>query len=193
MLLGAAVFARPKFDGRITSAAAAAAAAGGLTPDLAAFALVLWALVGGMDAETIFRTAYFSASWQAVMAPFHSAPLWLAAFALAWTLRRPAAAAFAGSGLLHQAFDFPVHADDPHRHLWPLSDWRFESPVSYWDPRHFGGWVQPLEIVLGLGLVTLLWRRWPGRAGRAGLLLLGLLYVAQTVATAAFLWTAKAA
>jgi hypothetical protein len=114
-----------------------------------------------MGGEAIFRDAYFSAPWQAVMAPFHSVPLWAGGLLAAWILRARAAAAFTCSGLLHQAFDLPLHADDPHRHLWPLSDWRFNSPVSYWDPRHFGAWVQPLEIVLGAALVWLLWRRWP--------------------------------
>jgi hypothetical protein len=184
MLLGAAVFGRGPGRGR----AALAAAAGGLTPDLAAFALVLWAAARGMDGQTIFREAYFSAPWQAVMAPFHSAPLWLALLVLSWSLGRPSATAFAGSALLHQAFDLPLHADDPHRHLWPLSDWRFHSPVSYWDPRHSGAWIQPLEIALGLGLVLVLWRRWPGRWSRVALALTGVLYVAQATATAAFLW-----
>lgn len=175
MLLGAVVLGPREAGGRT----ALAAAGGGFVPDVAAFALVLWAGVHGMDGEAIFRTAYFSAPWQAVMAPFHSVPLWGAAFLLAWTLRQRAATAFAASGLLHQAFDFPLHADDPHRHFWPLSDWRFHSPVSYWDPAHGGAWVQPLEITLGLALVTVLWRRWPSGPARAALLLLGLLYGLQ--------------
>jgi len=123
------------------------------------------------------------------MAPSHSVPLWLAALALAAALRARAAAAFAAGGLLHQAFDFPLHADDPHRHLWPLSDWRFESPVSYWDPARYGAWVQPLELALGLLLVAVLWRRWPGRWARAALAFALLLYVGQATAVLLLLWS----
>jgi len=35
---------------------------------------------------------------------------------------------------LHALFDFPLHHDDGHRHFWPFSEFRFDSPVSYWDP-----------------------------------------------------------
>ena len=181
MLLGAAAFAgadRRKLTGAVL---------GGLAPDLPSFALVLWAgAVQRMPAEEIFREAYFSESWQLWLAPAHSAPLWLVGLLLAAALRTPAAKAFAASGLLHQACDFPLHADDPHRHFWPLSDWRFESPVSYWDPGRYGLLVQPLEIALGLTLVVVLARRWRGWP-RAGLALALLLYLAQAAAWLYFL------
>ncbi|MBW3560177.1 MAG: cobalamin biosynthesis protein CobQ [Proteobacteria bacterium] len=176
MLLGAAVF------GRGCPAPAWAAVAGGLLPDMASFLLVLGAAASGMSAEAIFRTAYFSEPWQAVMAPFHAVPLWGLAVALALAFRARAATAFAASGLLHQAGDFPLHHDDPHRHFWPFSDWRFESPLSYWDPDHGGAWLQPLEIAAGLALTVLLWRRWPNRWTRAVLVLAALVYVAQGTA-----------
>jgi hypothetical protein len=182
MLLGAAAFGRGPAPGR----PALAAAAGGLAPDLASFVLVGAALAGGMGAETIFREAYFSAPWQAVMAPFHSVPLWSLALLAAFILRSRSGLAFAGSGLLHQAGDFPLHHDDPHRHLWPLSDWRFESPLSYWDPAHGGLWIASLEVAAGLALTVWLWRRWPGRWPRMALALAALLYLAQGVAVAAF-------
>ena len=182
MLLGAAAFGhgRPRLT--------LAALAGGLLPDVPSFLLVLGAAASGMSAEAIFRTAYFSEPWQGVMAPSHSVPLWSLALLLALALRARTATAFAASGLLHQAGDFPLHHDDPHRHFWPLSDWRFESPVSYWDPAHGGAWIAPLEIAAGLALIVFLWRRWPGRWTRAALALTGLLYVVQQTAAVAFLW-----
>lgn len=183
VLLGAAAFGRGPAAGR----PALAAAAGGLAPDLAAFLLVGAALAGGMKAEAIFRTAYFSSSWQAVMAPFHSVPLWSLALLVAFVLRLRSGLAFAGSGLLHQAGDFPLHHDDPHRHFWPLSDQRFESPLSYWDPAHGGLWIAPLELAAGLALTIWLWRRWPGRWPRTALALIGLLYLAQGAAAAIFI------
>jgi hypothetical protein len=75
----------------------------------------------------------------------HSLPL----VALAATLLRTAPArAFLASMALHAVADLLTHHDDAHRHLWPLSGWRFASPVSYWDPAHFGAWFAPLECAL---------------------------------------------
>ena len=40
------------------------------------------------------------------------------------------------------------HRDDSHRHPYPLSDWRFISPLSYWDPVHHGQWLGLAEASL---------------------------------------------
>ena len=175
LLIGAAALGRPGRAGM-----GLAAGFGSVLPDIPAIVMAGWALlVQRRDADEVFRVAYFSDAWHAVLAPAHSVPLWALVLAGGFALGRDVVKAFAGGGLLHMAFDLPVHADDPHRHFWPLSDWRFESPVSYWDPAHFGLWVAPLEVAAGLALVVLLWRRWSSRWARAGLLLLGVLYVAQ--------------
>lgn len=76
---------------------------------------------------------------------------------------------FALSGLLHLAGDLPLHAEDAHRHLWPLSDWRFISPVSYWDPAHYGRIAAPIEALFAAGLIVLLWRRFAGLIPRLAL------------------------
>jgi hypothetical protein len=33
----------------------------------------------------------------------------------------------------------------------PFSDWKFHSPVSYWDPAHFGGIAAALDGLMVLG------------------------------------------
>jgi len=171
------------FGGRMQPRAAMAGALGGLAPDVPAFALVLWAaLVQRRGAEEIFGALYFSPAWQAVMAPSHSVALWTAGLAAAVLLRRPLAVAFAASGLLHQVFDFAFHAEDAHRHLWPFSDWRFISPVSYWDPAHHAGVVAPLETLAALGLAAWLATVYRTRWARVALALLALTYVAQIAA-----------
>ena len=48
--------------------------------------------------------------------------------------------------MLHAFGDLPVHHDDGHCHFFPFSEWRFASPVSYWDPHHYGNWFGLLEI-----------------------------------------------
>lgn len=175
MLMGAALFRRRR-------GTAWAAAAGGLLPDVPSFVLVLAAAVQGRGFEEIFGTLYFSESWQLIMAPSHSVPLWSVALLLGWARRSELTLAFAVSGLLHQATDFLLHADDAHRHLWPLSDWRFESPVSYWDPRFHGDLFAPVEIALAAGFAWLLLRRFPSPWLRVGLALLMVLYLGQYLA-----------
>ena len=171
MLMGAAAFGRR--DGRV----AFAAGAGGLAPDVPSFLLVLWAaVVERRPLGEVFDQLYFSPAWQAIMAPSHSAPLWLLMLAAGLLLRRPLLTGFAASGLLHQLFDFALHAQDAHRHLWPLSDWRFFSPVSYWDPAHYGAFVTPLEVFLGVGLALLIRRRLTGRGLRIALAGVAALY-----------------
>ncbi len=80
--------------------------------------------------------------------------------------------AFFGAGLLHLAFDLPLHHEDARRHFWPISDAVFRSPVSYWDPRHYGHIAAPVEVMLCLALSVVLWRRFQGWFART-LILIG--------------------
>ncbi|MEM7565947.1 MAG: hypothetical protein AAF321_01825 [Pseudomonadota bacterium] len=81
------------------------------------------------------------------------------------------------AALLHLALDAPVHVDDAHRHLWPLGDWRFRSPVSYWDPDHHGRLASAVEALLGLALCVVVWRRFRSWWVRAALLVCAAAYV----------------
>lgn len=49
--------------------------------------------------------------------------------------------------LLHTAFDIPLHYDDGPRIFYPFSDYRFMSPVSYWDVNHYARYVIPIELL----------------------------------------------
>ncbi len=145
-----------------------AALSGALMPDVSLYLLAGWSLfVLGIPAETVFGTLYFSPHWQAIFAVDNSIPLWL--LGLAWGLcsRNRVVIAFAGAGLLHLALDLPLHNEDARRHFWPISDWVFHSPVSYWDPQRYGRVTAPVEVGLCLVLSAVLWRRfkrWPARA-----------------------------
>ena len=90
----------------------------------------------------------------------------------------PALAIFAIAALLHIAGDLPVHADDAHRHFWPLSDWRFHSPVSYWNPDQGGAWFSFTEAAIGIGAAVLLFRRFRSVWVRAMTMLAITAYVA---------------
>ena len=81
------------------------------------------------------------------------------------------------AALIHIAGDLPVHADDAHRHFWPLSDWRFFSPVSYWDRAYHARWVSLFEAGVGCVCILILRRRFPARWVKIVLSLLAVLYV----------------
>ena len=58
---------------------------------------------------------------------------------------------FFASALIHLFCDLPVHHDDAHRHFLPLTDWRLASPLSYWDPNHYGHIFLWFELAFTIG------------------------------------------
>ena len=163
LVFGMAAFGRPG-EPRIT----AAALAGSLLPDLSLYLMAGWELaLMRTPPEVVFREMYYSPVWQAVFAVDNSIPLWGAVLAAGLWARRAWVVTLAGAALLHLAFDLALHADDARRHLWPLTDWVFASPLSYWDRRYHGDLVGPLEIAATLALGFWLWRRHRGVVARA--------------------------
>lgn len=115
--------------------------------------------IAGNSEQTIWRQRYYDPTWQAFIDCFNSLPLiglgfLIAARSHAW-LR-----ACLASMALHCLLDLPLHNDDAHRHFFPLSDWRFASPVSYWDPAHYGNTVTFIEVGLVLVVALHLWNRY---------------------------------
>ncbi|MGB3555552.1 MAG: cobalamin biosynthesis protein CobQ [Jannaschia sp.] len=162
LLIGLAVFGKPGRP-RVTGAALA----GALLPDLSLYLLAGGALAAGIPAETVFGQLYYSDLWQGVFAVDNSVFVWGALLGLGVWLRRAWIVALAGAGLLHLACDLPLHHDDGRAHFWPLTDWVFASPLSYWDRAHGAAWIAPAELILALGLALLCWfrfRTWPVRA-----------------------------
>jgi len=155
MILGMAAFGK-----RDRTGVTMAAAAGGFAPDLSLFVMVgVSVYVLGIDPRQVFGQLFYSEEWQRVFAIDNSFFLWGLVLAAGWWWRRAALSAFAASGLLHVVFDFLLHNGDARMHFWPLSTWKFASPVSYWDSRFFGDIVGPLELIGALALcVWMLWR-----------------------------------
>lgn len=157
LILGLAVFSR-KDEAKVTKASAI----GALLPDLSLYVMAgVSLMILQIPPNVVFDQLYFSNAWQTVFAIDNSFLLWglVLAFALWW--KTQAGIAFAGAGLLHIALDFPLHHDDGRQHFWPASDWVFESPVSYWDKAHHALWVQPVEALMILICVIVLFRRFP--------------------------------
>ena len=152
--------------------------AGAVLPDLSIFVLFGVAQLQGVNGAELWGAIYWQEPWQTLSAISNSVPLFSLLLLAGFLLGKGWLRLFALAALLHLAADFPLHADDAHRHFWPLTDWRFFSPLSYWDPRHFGLIISALEALLGISLVILHWRWYRNLLTRSLLLLAGLSYVA---------------
>jgi hypothetical protein len=124
--------------------------------------------VRGLSDERIWSESYQRPFWLNLIHGAHSLPLSLMGGAVALALGVAPLAAFFASVFLHALADFPLHVHDAHRHFLPFSQYRFLSPISYWDVRYHGRAVALGEALLVLGVSAWLWPRVPG-AARAGL------------------------
>lgn len=182
MLIGAAVFGRPN-----APAVPLAALAGGLVPDIPMLVMVLWSTrVRGLPEHQVFSQIYFSEAWQAIFAIDHGFFVWGAMLGVAVWCGFVVLRAFAGSGLLHAIVDFLTHHDDARSQLWPVTDWVFRSPVSYWDARYYGEAFALFELALVVLLTTLLLWRLRHRWERALILAIAALIVLPVILTGGF-------
>ena len=124
----------------------AAIIAGALLPDLVIIVFYAWHLVLGTPESQIWSVEYYRPIWQGWIDSFNSIPLIGLTMLISWKTRQYLLLAFFSSMLLHVFGDMPLHHDDAHRHFFPFSDWRFASPVSYWDPAHHGQWASLIEF-----------------------------------------------
>ena len=106
--------------------------------------------------ETVLHPLYFNNPfWISVHNALHS-PLALGFYlTVLWRWRNQLNKAqhwlfwfFIGCGI-HTSIDILTHFDDGPLLLWPLN-WqlRFHSPISYWDPVHFGRLFMVFELLL---------------------------------------------
>ncbi|GAB5404690.1 MAG: hypothetical protein Aurels2KO_29210 [Aureliella sp.] len=167
---------------------------GAILPDAPMF--VFFAVVKGMgySGEEIWGRLYFLESWQLFFDCFNSFPIYLLIFGIAYWLRTKWQSSLwwmlmAGSAMLHLACDLPLHHDDSHRHFLPFTNYRFASPVSYWDPKHFGTPVAIIEASLTVVGSIYLFRSSKGKLVRTTVALTIALYVAVLIGIAVWLLT----
>jgi hypothetical protein len=165
-------------------------ALGGILPDLPMLFIVLALKLAAVPDPVIFGFLYWQDWWQITNAVAHNFWGWGAVFAIALVLRERAAATaqtidrcslalvLSGSALLHCLIDFLVHREDAHMSFWPVTRWKFISPVSYYDPAHFGHYFSIFEALVGLSLAALLLSRFRSRWVRGALILAIFLYLA---------------
>ena len=159
---------------------------GALIPDILIY---IWApyqmLIKGEPQSRIWDVLYFAPPMQTGIALFNSIPIYLLLAVVGFTRRATAwgkfVLFFALAALTHMATDFPVHDHDAYRHFWPLSDFRFYSPISYWEVDHHAGWVSLFEAAIGLIAIIVLWRRFPKLWVKIVLGVLALAYLALPV------------
>ena len=150
---------------------------GSFLPDAAMFVFYAWARGAGFPDRVIWRDLYYQPFWQDIFAIGNSIPLTLVGLGVALWQRRPRWAALCGSMILHHLEDLPLHHDDAHRHFFPLSDYRFISPVSYWDADHYGAYAAFGEMVLVAIASYFLCLRVRSRWGRGLLIAANLAYL----------------
>ena len=178
LILGAALFARPDKRGTWLGGLL-----GGLAPDLSRYLLAgVSLMVLQIPPERVFGELYFSDAWQTIFAIDNSVFVWGALLAVAVWRGGSAWIAFTGAALLHIALDFPLHHDDGRAHFWPLTDWVFASPFSYWDMRQGAAIIAPLEallVAIATVFLAMRYREWWLRAAFIALLLAELWVVYQ--------------
>jgi len=159
---------------------------GSFIPDIVIY---IWApyqkFVNGVSGREMWGQLYFEAPMQSMIAVFNSIPIYaLLAVIGYFTIARNWGLAlffFAAAALIHIATDMPVHGHDAYRHFWPFSDWRFESPFSYYEQDLHGRWVSLIESVIALISIIVLWRRFPKIWVRIILAFFGGLYLLMQV------------
>lgn len=124
---------------------------GATLPDVPMFALYFWAkLIRRLPERQIWTQTYYKPFWQNLTHAFHSIPLTLIGWLIAYYCEWQEIQIICISAVLHSLFDLPVHNNDAHRHFLPFSNYRFISPISYWNPKHYGRIVAKVEVLLVL-------------------------------------------
>lgn len=131
--------------------------AGALIPDLLIILFYGLEKIRGIPERVIWQDHYYDPFWQGLFDVANSIPLIAIALGISFHFRKTVLSMVLASMLIHCFLDFPVHHDDGHRHFYPFSDFRFASPLSYWDPRYYGNIVGIVEIILFVTGCIYLW------------------------------------
>lgn len=153
-------------------------AIGAILPDIPAFVFYLVSkFIYHLPEPQIWRETYFEPFWQNIFDTFHSFPLILICLAVATYCGWDKIKIFCYSMLLHSSFDLPVHTSDAHRHFFPLSDYRFSGPISYWNPNEYGLIAALVELLLVIVATFYIYRLVRSRFGKVLLILINLIYI----------------
>jgi hypothetical protein len=123
------------------------AIAGSVLPDAPAILRGAWVLGRRTPRAEAIRRIYRQPPWRQVHLGAHAVwgPLALGAVA-----RGPAARSLTAGWAGHLAVDYATHHDDAWPPFWPVSDRRFRSPLSYWQPEYRATAVLAVDLAAGL-------------------------------------------
>lgn len=159
---------------------------GSVIPDAFIYLCWIWLTFVKKESQSrIWNDIYFDVPMQITASIFNSIPLYIGLLLLGWWQGAKTWGKiiffFAAAALIHIAFDFPVHNDDAYAYFRPFTQWRFISPLSYWDGNHHAGIVSVIESLIAAVSIILLWRRFPKLWVKIILLILSLLYAAISI------------
>jgi len=152
--------------------------AGGLVPDIPTYAFFfVHTILLGTSQQLMWDVLYFDSAWSPLITLSHSLLLWPLLLLVATITKQRLLQWFSLSALLHASLDFFVHHDDAYRHFWPLTDWRFFSPLSYYDPLYYGSWVNSVDSIIVIALLAWLGSIYNSKWAKIGIGTLIVLYV----------------
>jgi hypothetical protein len=156
---------------------------GALFPDTPTYIFFLvCGVILGIPHEILWDDMYFNSGWSIPINLTHSFIIWPIVIAFSgyfgWKLLKW----FSISAFFHSIVDFFVHTDDAYRHFYPFSDWKFKSPVSYWNNAEYGQYVSFFDSTLVIALLVYLYTKYQHKSIRMLIVVLGTLYALRLVA-----------
>ncbi len=140
---------------------------GSIMPDLPMFLFFAIYTFLGVSQNVIWGELFFRSDWQALFNIFNSIPLFLIVVLIALLIKNKSVFVFAIANLMHFFVDMLLHQEDGRAHFFPLSEYKFHSPISYWNPEYFGGFFSVFETLLILILSVPLWKGLKNKWARA--------------------------
>lgn len=118
--------------------------------------------------QQLFNVWFFESPWVKTAHNLFHGPIPVLVYILigyfAWQNGRKWGASlfwFGCACMLHTLIDIPLHYDDGPLLLFPFNfDFRYYSPVSYWDPDRFGSVFTIFEHILVVGMLIWIWFDW---------------------------------
>lgn len=179
-LVGAAIFGRPK----LTAALIGATLAGASLPDVYIIIMVAWeGVFNGIwpNNDILWDEIYYQEPWVTLSGITNSFILFGGLALVSWRLGWRVLFAFSGTVFLHCLGDVFLHYNDGHPHFWPLSSCVLYSPISYWDPNHYGLWWTGFELLAALAIGIYAWQITESRLSKRYIVGLVSLFWAMTI------------
>jgi hypothetical protein len=150
---------------------------GSILPDIPTFLFFPLMLALGKSGREIWDVTYFEQSWQVLWSVSHSLWIWPLCLLVSIVSKWKKLQYFFGSMILHIIVDFCVHASDAYSHFWPFNNWRFYSPISYYEPSHYGDVVSFLESIMFVICSYFVYQRIESKMIRAVILLFSFILI----------------